>query len=122
MPDWRAWCRAAVRAREAAAAIERDVKAFQVRVREAESRRSELEREYRLQVGPLSGVARPNFSCRALYFQRASKAGPALVEYRLQVGPLLLQRGQTASAGLSVSVRKHGRTRYAAVGRFLCCS
>ncbi len=45
-------CRSVVKAREAAEAIDRDVKAIAARAREAEARRADLERQYKLQVHP----------------------------------------------------------------------
>lgn len=40
-----------MRAREAAEAIDRDLKAIAARAREADARRAELEKQYKLQVG-----------------------------------------------------------------------
>lgn len=45
-------CRSVVKAREAAEAIDRDVKTIAARAREAEARRADLERQYKLQVHP----------------------------------------------------------------------
>ena len=45
--------RSVVRAREAAEAIDRDLKAIAARAREADARRAELEKQYKLQVCPL---------------------------------------------------------------------